>query len=107
MARGPRPEADLRPGILWNSIVDVAGRSDWQSPLYVASRSSGALAARFAAAGTGLWGFVVLPFLDLVAADPPAGPILAAAFAPAGDSRGPGADWTGAEPVVDSARRCL
>lgn len=32
-AHGPRP---VSAAALWSSIVDVAGRSDWQSPLYVA-----------------------------------------------------------------------
>ncbi len=30
---GPKP---ISGGLLWASIVEVAGRSDWQSPLYVA-----------------------------------------------------------------------
>jgi hypothetical protein len=30
-AHGPRPRS---PALLWASFVDVAGRSDWQSPLY-------------------------------------------------------------------------
>lgn len=32
-AHGPKP---VQAGLLWNSVVDVAGRSDWQSSLYVA-----------------------------------------------------------------------
>lgn len=32
-AHGPRP---VSPGLLRTSVVDVAGRSDWQSPLYAA-----------------------------------------------------------------------
>ena len=32
-AHGPRPATAPA---LWSSVVDVAGRSDWQSPLYVA-----------------------------------------------------------------------
>jgi hypothetical protein len=32
-AHGPRPISD---SLLWSSVVDVAGRSDWQSALYVA-----------------------------------------------------------------------
>src|SRR5262249_34656793 len=32
-AHGPRP---ISSKLLWDSVVDVAGRSDWQSPLYVA-----------------------------------------------------------------------
>jgi hypothetical protein len=32
-AHGPRPATAAA---FWNSLVDVAGRSDWQSPLYVA-----------------------------------------------------------------------
>jgi hypothetical protein len=33
IAHGPRP---FSAPLLWDAIVDVAGRSDWQSPLYVA-----------------------------------------------------------------------
>lgn len=32
-AHGPRP---ITAGLFWDSLVDVAGRSDWQSPLYLA-----------------------------------------------------------------------
>jgi hypothetical protein len=32
-AHGPK---EVTSGALWNSVVDVAGRSDWQSPLYLA-----------------------------------------------------------------------
>jgi hypothetical protein len=32
-AHGPRP---ISAGLFWQSMVDVAGRSDWQSPLYLA-----------------------------------------------------------------------
>ena len=38
---------------LWSSLVDVAGRSDWQSPLYVALAPLALLASRIAPAGAG------------------------------------------------------
>ena len=74
----------------WSSrLVDVAGRSDWQSPLYVALAPL-ALSARLAAGGAGALGLRRLPVPDLVAAHPPARPLLAADAAPAGDPGGSG-----------------
>jgi hypothetical protein len=59
-AHGPRPvSADL----FWGSVLDVAGRSDWQSPLYVALAPLAFLrrgSRRFAAA---VGGYVVYLFL--------------------------------------------
>ena len=41
MGAGP-----IKARLLWMSVVDVAGRSDWQSPLYVALAPLGKACAR-------------------------------------------------------------
>ena len=80
-SRGPR----------WSRrLVDVAGRSDWQSPLYVALAPLALLRRGSRRLAVALWGYVGLPLPDLVAADPPPRPLLAAALAPAGRPGGPG-----------------
>ena len=52
---------------LAESVVDVAGRSDWQSPLYVALAPLALLAARLAAEGLGALGIRRLSLRHLVA----------------------------------------
>jgi hypothetical protein len=47
---------------LWNSLVDVAGRSDWQSPLYLAFAPLALLHPGSRRAAFLLWGFVVYLF---------------------------------------------
>ena len=71
-------------------MVDVAGRSDWQSPLYVALAPLAFLRPGSRRLALGLWGFVAYLFLTWWLLDPPARPVLAAALAAAGGPRGPG-----------------
>jgi hypothetical protein len=47
----------------WSSLVDVAGRSDWQSPLYVALAPLALLRAGSRRAALALWSFVAYLFL--------------------------------------------
>ena len=58
-AHGPRP---IAAGLLVGSLLDVAGRSDWQSPLYVALVPLAWLAARCRAAATALAGYALYLF---------------------------------------------
>ena len=88
-AHGPRPVD--RPTPWPPAVLDVAGRSDWQSPLYRLARArwrwlrpgSRRLAAAMA-------GYVALPVRDLVPADAPARSLLAAAAAGGGGAGGAG-----------------
>jgi 4-amino-4-deoxy-L-arabinose transferase-like glycosyltransferase len=48
---------------LWSAVVDVAGRSDWQSPLYVALAPLALLRPRSRRLVLALWGFVAYLFL--------------------------------------------
>ncbi len=50
-------------GELWSSIVDVAGKSDWQSPLYAILAPLALLRAGSRRVAFALWGFVVYLFL--------------------------------------------
>ncbi len=59
-AHGPRP---IEARLLWTSIVDVAGRSDWQSPLYVAFAPLALLRRDSRRAARVLGGYVVYLFL--------------------------------------------
>jgi hypothetical protein len=47
----------------WNAVVDVAGRSDWQSPLYVALAPLALLRPGSRRLALALWGFVAYLFL--------------------------------------------
>ena len=71
-----------------NSLVDVAGRSDWQSPLYVALAPLAFLRPGHAQAGAGALGVRGLPVRHMVVVHAPAGSVLAAALAAAGGTRG-------------------
>jgi 4-amino-4-deoxy-L-arabinose transferase-like glycosyltransferase len=59
-AHGPPP---LARGLFWDSLVDVAGRSDWQSPLYVALAPLALLRPGSRRVTLLLWGFVAYLFL--------------------------------------------
>ena len=48
---------------LWNNVVDVAGRSDWQSPLYLALAPLALLRPGSRRLALALWGFVAYLFL--------------------------------------------
>lgn len=56
---GPKP---VSAGMLWNNLVDVAGRSDWQSPLYVALAPLALLRRSSRRSALVLWGYVVYLF---------------------------------------------
>lgn len=58
-AHGPRPVSAT---ILWGNIVDVAGRSDWQSPLYTALAPLALLRRGSRRSALVLWGYVVYLF---------------------------------------------
>jgi hypothetical protein len=49
--------------MLWDAAIDVAGRSDWQSPLYAALAPLALLRLRTRRLALALWGFVVYLFL--------------------------------------------
>ena len=49
------PQADLAPALWSTSVVDVAGRSDWQSPLYVAPGPAGVPPPGLAAVAPWRW----------------------------------------------------
>jgi hypothetical protein len=53
----------VTPGEFWNSFVDVAGRSDWQSPLYAALAPLALLRPGSRRLALALWGFVAYLFL--------------------------------------------
>ena len=95
MAERPRPDEPIAAAALCRvRVVDVAGRSDWQSPLYVALAPLAFLRPGSRRLALALWGYVGLPLPDVVALDPPARPVLAADLAcrwPC--SAGLGADW--------------
>ena len=75
-AHGPRP---IEPTAFVRSVVDVAGRSDWQSPLYAALAPLAFLRPGLASGRAGsLAVYVGLSVPDLVAPDAPARPLLAA-----------------------------
>jgi hypothetical protein len=59
-AHGPRP---VSAGLLWASVLDVAGRSDWQSPLYVALAPLAFLRRGSLRAASALWAYVVYLFV--------------------------------------------
>jgi hypothetical protein len=59
-AHGPPP---FTPARFWDSVVDVAGRSDWQSPLYVALAPLALLRPGSRRLALALWGFVAYLFL--------------------------------------------
>jgi hypothetical protein len=59
-AHGPPP---FTPRLFWDSLVDVAGRSDWQSPLYVALAPFALLRPGSRRLVLLLWGFVAYLFL--------------------------------------------
>jgi Dolichyl-phosphate-mannose-protein mannosyltransferase len=59
-AHGRRPVTAAE---LWNSIVDVAGRSDWQSPLYAALAPLALLRPGSRRLALALWLYVVYIFL--------------------------------------------
>ena len=99
-ATGPKPIEAPDPSS--ESVVDVAGRSDWQIPPLIAALAPLAfLAPRVAASrppGSPTYSAYLLP--DLVAAHAPARPLLAADPAPPGSIlAGLGSDWVGG-PVV-------
>ena len=100
-AHGPR--ADLTARSCAASLVDVAGRSDWQSPLYVALAPLALLrpgSRRLALAPLGL----SRPTSShVVAVDSPARPVLAAAPADPGRPRRPGRRLGPAPGLVDPA----
>ena len=73
-----------------NSIVDVAGRSDWQSPLYAALAPLAFLRRGSRRSSRMAGGLLRLSLSDLVVAHPPARPVLAADLAASGDPGGPG-----------------
>jgi hypothetical protein len=50
-------------GELWNSVVDVAGRSDWQSPLYAALAPLAFLRSGSRRMAFALWAYVIYLFL--------------------------------------------
>ena len=59
-ARGPVVKQPTGPrtitaSALWSSLVDVAGRSDWQSPLYLAFAPLALLRRRSQENGAGVW----------------------------------------------------
>ena len=56
---------------LGNSLVDVAGRSDWQSPLYLAFAPLALIRPGIAQASSGAGGIRGISLSYLVAADPP------------------------------------
>ena len=58
-AHGPKP---ITPSLLGRSLLDVLGRSDWQSPLYAALVPLAWLGARHRWASTGLLGFALYLF---------------------------------------------
>jgi hypothetical protein len=49
---------------LWDAVVDVAGRSDWQSPLYIALAPLALLRPGSRRLALALWGFVAYLFLS-------------------------------------------
>ncbi len=53
----------ITPGRFWNSLLDVAGRSDWQSPLYAALAPLALLRRGSRPLAIVLWGFVSYIFL--------------------------------------------
>ena len=57
---GPQPITAAK---LWSSMVDVAGRSDWQSPLYLALAPLAFLRPGSRRLALALWGFVAYLFL--------------------------------------------
>ena len=59
-AHGPRP---ITAGLFAGSVLDVAGRSDWQSPLYAALAPLAGLAARHRRAAASLAGYAGYLFL--------------------------------------------
>jgi Dolichyl-phosphate-mannose-protein mannosyltransferase len=59
-AHGPRP---VTLGLFWQSILDVAGRSDWQSPLFGALAPLAFLRRGSRRASAVLWGYVAYLFL--------------------------------------------
>jgi hypothetical protein len=59
-AHGPRP---VSARALVNSVVDVAGRSDWQSPLYAALAPLALLRPGSRRRALALWGYVIYLFL--------------------------------------------
>ena len=63
MGRGSRPAGRSRSDELWSVVVDVAGRSDWQSPLYVALAPLALLRPGSRRLALALWGFVAYLFL--------------------------------------------
>ncbi|MCA1685993.1 MAG: glycosyltransferase family 39 protein, partial [Planctomycetia bacterium] len=60
-AHGPRP---IEGGLLWAAVVDVAGRSDWQSPLYVALAPLAFLRRGSRRVAAALGGYVAYLFLS-------------------------------------------
>jgi hypothetical protein len=59
-AHGPRP---VEAGALVSALVDVSGRSDWQSPLYVALAPLALLRPGSRRLAGALWGYVAYLFL--------------------------------------------
>ena len=59
-AHGPRP---ISMAAFWDSLVDVAGRSDWQSPLYLALAPLALLRPGSRRLVLALWGYVAYLFL--------------------------------------------
>lgn len=59
-AHGPRP---IGAGLLAGSVLDVLGRSDWQSPLYAALAPLAGFAARGRRAAAALLGYAAYVFL--------------------------------------------
>ncbi|MFI5459880.1 MAG: ArnT family glycosyltransferase [Isosphaerales bacterium] len=53
----------IKTRLLWSSVVDVAGRSDWQSPLYAALAPLALLRAGSRRLAFALWGFVAYLFI--------------------------------------------
>jgi hypothetical protein len=53
----------ITPGRFWDSLVDVAGRSDWQSPLFAALAPLALLRPGSRRIALLLWGFVAYMFL--------------------------------------------
>ena len=96
-----RPIIGRRSG---SSLVDVAGRSDWQSPLYLALAPLAFLPPRLATVRAAVVRATRLPVRDLVAADAPARSVLAADAAGLAILAGLGADWTRPARVADPAR---
>ena len=70
----------------WSSVVDVAGRSDWQSPLYLALAPLSLLRPGSRRAGACALVVRGIPVLDVVVRNAPARSILAADASGAGDS---------------------